>query len=330
MPKRPDPLTLSSVSVEQPCGTPSYEPVMKPVITNVKRVSLTSEISHAFVEIPEMPERQLAFNAAADELQRRNVPVKRFTADNRIQLFTSHPLSAQTFVMGTISSMDVAWSHLRTAAPQSVEYPECLSAHLHRKTWHMTASACKQMLAEKRTPVFVKPATRKLFTGMVVDSELVPDLALLQDDELLWCSEVVHWESEFRAFVLNGELMDVLCYRNDLDEEPDPDRKLYALDMDAVRNMVAALENDQQTQGAVKLLAYCFDVGVITKRDPNTNETVAVTALIEMGDGHSFGTYGLNPAVHVDMLLTNWIQVTKGQPAAKAPAEDWPSLPGSL
>ena len=61
-------------------------------------------------------------------------------------------------------------------------------------------------------PTFIKCADSKWFPGMVYQPEEMAPLAELMDEDGILISEPVHFETEFRTFVLDGLVMDVSSY----------------------------------------------------------------------------------------------------------------------
>lgn len=70
--------------------------------------------------------------------------------------------------------------------------------------------------------------------------------------------------------------------------------------------------NEAETLSAIDILehsgnancAYGIDFGVLADGD---------TALIELNDGFSLGSYGLDPAVYADLILARWTELMSNE-----------------
>src|SRR5262249_52988742 len=103
----------------------------------------------------------------------------------------------------------------------------------------------------------------------------------------LVCSEVVEWLSEYRVFVIRGEVVGTRLYEGDDGIE---------IDRQVVNEAIALLEQSNE-----KTAAYGIDFGVMSSGQ---------TALIEWNDGFSLGSYGLDKAIYTDLLITRWCELT--------------------
>lgn len=132
--------------------------------------------------------------------------------------------------------------------------------------------------------VFIKLVfTTKLFTGRVVNESKDLRGIGLAEDERIWVSDAVQFAAEWRAFILNGEVIDVRPYIGD-----------YHCSFDA-----AVLDS------AVKAwidapVAYSIDIGVTQSK---------VTLIVEVNDGYAIGGYGLNPYKYATFLQARWQQL---------------------
>ena len=124
----------------------------------------------------------------------------------------------------------------------------------------------------------------KLFTGLVAErvSDLV-ETASLDAAVLVDCSEIVSFRSEYRCYILNGEVIGVRPYKGDPLLFPDGQR---------IREAVAAWADAP--------VAWALDVGVTT-----TNQTL----LVEVNDSYALGSYGLPPARYAAMIEARWSEL---------------------
>ena len=107
---------------------------------------------------------------------------------------------------------------LRIPIPTVDDYPASLQAHRHRHVWRSTLGAVEQRMTDGGGgPIFVKPAERrKSFTGKVFgapqDFEGLGHLSRRQD---VWCAEPADWISEYRVYVIGGEIAALAWYSGD-------------------------------------------------------------------------------------------------------------------
>jgi hypothetical protein len=171
--------------------------------------------------------------------------------------------------------------------PQALHIPEELNQYLYlgRCISHMTFKMFKG-LAERDSinfPIFIKPEgyAKEFVAGPVSNREN----ALLfydnvPDDCLIMLSEIVDIVSEYRCYVLNGELIGIKHYLGDIRIFPD------VRDID---NMIATYRSQPK--------AFALDVGITNRGN---------TILIECNDAWSLGNYGLNDKQYAHMLAVRW------------------------
>jgi hypothetical protein len=138
-------------------------------------------------------------------------------------------------------------------------------------------------------PVFAKPLGRqKRFTGHVFfgPDDLIHLEGASRSTSIL-CAEVVHWLSEFRVFVIRGEVVGIRHYHGD---------PTYRADEGVVCEAVPILEaSGEATAG------YGIDFGVLAD---------GRTALVEWNDGFGLGSYGLDRGLYTELILARWCQLT--------------------
>jgi len=182
------------------------------------------------------------------------------------------------FVCGNIPTVHAALKQLGKGIPKPNDYPEELRDFLLRKVWR---GQLRHLL--RYSPVFVKPYEKlKRFTGKVVYQEEDYWLHGISKRLEVWFSERVKFGSEYRIYVLRGEIIGIHSFENSDIEE---------LDLQVVKDAV-------RTMGAVAL---GFDFGVLED---------GRTALIEVNDAYSIGNYGLNDKDYTEFLLQRWDELT--------------------
>ncbi|KAF1297123.1 hypothetical protein BAU15_06115 [Enterococcus sp. JM4C] len=132
---------------------------------------------------------------------------------------------------------------------------------------------------------FVKPKLgTKSFTGRVVNG--TKDLVGigLPFDYPVWISEAVDFKREWRAYILNGEVLDVRPYKGDYHYTYNP----------SVIDEAVRLWTDAPA-------AYGLDIGVTSD---------GRTLLVEVNDGYALGNYGLSPIDAFKFQKARWAEMT--------------------
>lgn len=199
------------------------------------------------------------------------------------------PLDKSCLVAGDVAVVILALKQLGVPVPLPDDYPECLRIFLRRRVWETTLDAVRERVYRGDSqPFFIKPKDRlKRFTGKVVES--YSDLASLfnvSKQTPVLCSEVVKWRSEYRVFVINGQIRGIRHYLGN---------PAVPLNEDVVLSAIDTLENEGNAKAA-----YGIDFGVLENGE---------TALVELNDGYSLGSYGLDRSVYADLILTRWTEL---------------------
>jgi hypothetical protein len=221
------------------------------------------------------------------EFENRGIPVTLFTAKRlqRRQL----PLTARTLVSGTIPVVLAALKQIDVELPEPDDYPDCLQAFLNRRIWFSTVGAIQQWLHGGIDGlVFVKPKGRlKRFTGFVAGN---PGDAIYFEGASaslpVYCSDVLQWRSEWRVFVLRGEIIGIRHYEGD---------SALLLDEKRVREAVTLWQKSGRAR-----VGYAIDFGVLED---------GTTALVELNDGFSIGSYGLDKRLYTDLTVARWCEM---------------------
>lgn len=211
------------------------------------------------------------------------VPADHCTADR--QKLTLD-LNSDTVVHGTIPVVHAALRTLGIDPPAPLDYPDSLQRFLGRKVWETDLGRARDSAS---WPLFIKPRYHgKAFAGLVVRAfRNLLSTGDLPDEYPVWASEILEFESEWRIFVLNGEVLDARPYGHEAFRAvPGKDR---------VCEMISAFEN--------RPIAFALDVGV------SNGETF----LVEANDAYSLGTYGLDPMLYAKLIHARWSELTEGR-----------------
>jgi hypothetical protein len=162
-------------------------------------------------------------------------------------------------------------------------YPPCLDQFLYRQVKRIpTLREAKVMLDEGKR-FFIKPEGWKTFTGFVADNSMDPRFNGTTNQQPVWISEVVKFVSEYRAYVVRGQVRAVTFYSGHSTER---------VNIEVIHNAVDIFTLNGAPAG------YGIDFGVLENGD---------TALIEVNDGFSLGAYGYYLQEHYyDMLAARW------------------------
>lgn len=104
------------------------------------------------------------------------------------------------------------------------------------------------------------------------------------EDIAVWCSEKVNFISEWRLWVLRGEIIGLTPYAGRWDVFPD-------------QNVLKAAAGAYRHSPA----AYALDFGVTDK---------GKTLLVEASDGLALRSFGLDPVKYVRFLAARWQELT--------------------
>jgi hypothetical protein len=185
-------------------------------------------------------------------------------------------------VVGGIGIAHHAFRRLGIPVPALPSIPPELMPFAQRRLWRDSIAAVRKQV-EAGTPIFVKPVPEqhKLFNGQCLSSfrDLIAT-AHIPDDTQVDCAEPVAFVSEYRGFVLHGDLVGLRHYKGD---------PLVFPDAEAVRAAVRAFVNGPA--------GYALDFGVLAD---------GRTAVVEINDGYASGAYGLPPITYANVITARW------------------------
>jgi hypothetical protein len=179
----------------------------------------------------------------------------------------------EDLIIGSVQATEAYFRINNISIPKSLSYPKSLKKYLGRDIVETTFGEL-----DNNFPYFVKPSGQvKLFTGGVIESKThlgyLETFDKCKADTKVFKSEVMEFVSEFRCFVLSGELKGIQYYLGDFTVFPDVNR---------IARMIASY-NDCPS-------AYTLDVGV-------SND--GKTYLVEVNDMWAIGSYGFNSKDYV-------------------------------
>lgn len=199
------------------------------------------------------------------------------------------PVSKWNIVVGFIEDTNKYLQKLGLPPKQAINIPEELNMdfYLQRKIWKMSLEHLED-LHPSEWPLFIKPDGRakEFIAGVVKDyntsklyfNELAPNTKLL-------CSEVVDFVSEYRTYIINGQIKGIKHYLGDYFIYPDPI---------IVKECVKVYKSAPA--------GYSMDFGILSN---------GKTVLVECNDGWSLGNYGLEHTTYANLLATRWREMIK-------------------
>lgn len=196
-------------------------------------------------------------------------------------------LSAATMLVDGVPQVRAALLRAGKRPPVWFDYPAELVDFYGRKIEVMTW--CELNQSERRA--FVKMSGKRRFQPMVANFPLLKreqdegvdlyNACHIEDDDGVLVSEPVDFVAEWRAFVLDGEILDVRQYRGDWKARPDP-----------------AVIEAANAAFRPALRGYAIDFG-LTAGD-------GCTLVVETNAGYSLGAYGLRPELYARLLAASW------------------------
>ena len=198
-----------------------------------------------------------------------------------------------TAVVGSIPFVKAALMALGKKLPEPNPYPDVLQEYLHRTVQVLPIKVALEHIERSGTPLFIKPAQRwKSFTGCVPADGRDVRLNGASRNQEVWVSSPVHFVSEWRAYVLNGQVRHVAWYDG---------LREFAPESEVVHQAVSRYVESGAPVG------FAIDFGVLS-----TGET----ALVEVNDGFSVGAYeGIAPLTYTRLIANRWFEMACDKPA---------------
>lgn len=164
-----------------------------------------------------------------------------------------------------------------------MDYPPALEKYLGRKVWESTVEAIHQDPSSWN--IFIKPKDTKKFAGKVI-REFKDFIGLIDPEQetAIWCSEIVHFRTEWRCFIRYGEILDIRRYKGAWDSR---------IDLSVIRSAIADFTDAPAS--------YCLDFAA---------DDAGKMYLVEANDGHSLGTYGIGSVSYAKFLSARWAELT--------------------
>jgi len=200
-------------------------------------------------------------------------------------------LDKDAVAVGSVPFVRSALGQLGICLPMHTPYPPELEGILRRRVAKVRSLREAKAMLEIRGRLFIKPADGwKRFTGFVAEFGDDYRFSGASGSKPVWVSDPVHFVSEWRAYVVEGEIRELRYADHGGDRGREPDLSIITA---AVATLTAAARGPK---------GYVIDFGVLENGE---------TALIEMNDGFSFGAYdGVKPSTYWDVTVNRWQELT--------------------
>lgn len=171
--------------------------------------------------------------------------------------------------------------------PVHTPYPDSLSPWFHRKVRYEKRLGDVLNEVESGKSLFIKPARGwKRFTGFVCDDPRDYRFRGCSLRMPVWVSDPVVFNSEWRVYVVNKEILGIY-----------PTPHTNSIEMPDIRDIEGALKvflNGPHPSGFV------IDFGVLS---------TGQTALVEVNDGFSVGAYGIDAQSYFKLISVRWAEL---------------------
>jgi hypothetical protein len=167
-------------------------------------------------------------------------------------------------------------------------YPDVLKPYYRRNLRKSTLGEVVTEFNATKRPVFVKPIKPKEFTGLVLSSILdTMPLAGKPSDMPVYACDPINIVSEFRVYVLAGEILGVKHYYGEWNVVP------------SIGFVNEVVKNYKPSP-----ISYGVDIGVDMQRR---------SFVIEANDGCNLGNYGLDSIHYGEMIIARWVELLGGK-----------------
>jgi hypothetical protein len=185
-------------------------------------------------------------------------------------------------VCGRIPVVLRALHRLGITPPELPSIPSQLAAFAAREISTATLGDVRSWVNAGQR-IFIKPlpSDRKLFPGKPLKEfrDLI-STRHLPDEQIVVTSEIVEFQSEYRAFVMDGEILGIHYYKGNIRLFPD---------FTVIDRAIAAYTSAPA--------AYAINFGIVAD---------GRTLLVETNEAHSLGCYGLPELRYSSLIERRW------------------------
>lgn len=199
------------------------------------------------------------------------------------------PVSPYNVVVSFIEDTNKYFAKLGIPPKKNFNIPESLFKYAGRGFTYDNLGHIRMLAFTGRLvyPFFLKPVYAKRFVAGIIknDEQLRAFLKDIPDTEEVMVSTIVNFISEYRGYVVKGELKGIKHYIGDFRVFPD------------MKIIDAAVADFKDAPAG-----YSIDFGITDKGE---------TLLVECNDGWSLGNYGLEDSKYVSLLVARWLELMK-------------------
>jgi len=198
----------------------------------------------------------------------------------------SLPLSKTSLVAGGLRTVESAMEQIGMKVPTANNLPDELKKYFGRTIEKTTLGVIRERWnSGTPEPCFIKPLTQnKGFPGIALfNLDDLKTLNNLPGDVGVIVSEYVLFDSEWRIFVCNEEIVGISHYQGDWFCFPD-------------KSTIESAIRDFKSAPA----GYGIDFGVLSSGQ---------TVIVESNDGYSLGAYSLNSVDYSRLLEARWLEL---------------------
>jgi len=242
------------------------------------------QIQHVYVQAVDGSPEDEAFHKAWHGFRKRRIGcslVEAAAIENG-----DLPLSRSTLVAGGIRTVESAMRQIGMLVPKANNLPDELFNYFGRSVTKTTLGAVRAQW-QNSTPnnCFLKPLNRnKQFPAIALfDAD---DLAVVDshsDTTGVIVSDYVLFESEWRVFVVNSEIIGLSHYQGNCFVFPSAG---------TIRSAIQDFSNAPA--------GYGIDFGVLSN---------GKTVLVEANEGYSLGSYSLNSVDYSRLIEARWVEI---------------------
>jgi hypothetical protein len=222
--------------------------------------------------------------AVLRECQRRALPAETFPLKRLLRRQLA--LAPTTLVAGDLDAMPAVFEQMGCTRRCLPSYPDSIRPLLQRRVWE--SSVGEILAGGGARGFFVKPRDReKRFTGFVYEGpHSNPGLAGASSSTRVYCSEVVDFVTEYRAYVVRGSIRAVAQYAG----APEPA---------SISIAESALELLERAGESVA--GFSIDFGRLAD---------GRSALVECNEGFGLGLYpGVDDGAYFELLEARWLEL---------------------
>ena len=241
-------------------------------------------IEHVYVQAVDGAPEDEAFHKAWHGFRKRRIECT--LVDAKAIEDGTLSLNRSTLVAGGLRTVESAMKRIGMRMPVANNLPDELSNYFGRKIEKTTLGAVRRRSQSQNVEsCFLKPLDQnKLFPAIALfDADDLATLDSLSDEVRVVVSEYVLFDSEWRVFVVEGEIIGLSHYQGDHFVYPDST---------TIKSAIADFKSAPA--------GYGIDFGVLSSGQ---------TVLVEANDGYSLGSYSLNSVDYTRLLEARWAEL---------------------